>query len=574
MRIFFYSLAQAKTGTGKTLAFLVPVVQNILKDLEAAGSKRRPSARDTRALIISPTRELAEQIAAEAEKVTRGTGIVVQTAVGGTQKREKLRSIQRFGCHLLVGTPGRLKDVLSDQYTGIEVPHLKTFVLDEADRLLDEGFAPDIEDISNLLPDRTKVDRQTLMFSATVPQEVMSMVRRNMKPEFRVLKTVREDETPTHLKVPQKAVVLSGLENAMPAVFEIARNSWLQDQSEPGSEKPPFKAIVYFNSNCEVSLGYETFFQLRKLLRYRRIENPLDKMDFSELNSRLTQAKRTHNANRFREMKSGILFSSDVTARGMDFPNVTHVIQVGIPRDRPSYIHRLGRTGRANKSGEGWLLMHQLEMGNFRSKLRDLPIDRSDKSLTTADIDMTAEGLLEEPDTPEIIKMLREAMAKIPDYMKVDAHKSQLGSAATAFSDKRGMLEALDNLAVHGYGFETAPAISPMVLSKLGLDNRRQPRESRSFSSDRRGFNRPSRPQGGRGFDRGSSRGGGFDRRDDRGGFDRRDDRGGFDRGFKRNFDRDSDRKPSGFGRKSDGFGSGSRRDSFDFDNLARKGIV
>lgn len=127
------------------------------------------------------------------------------------------------------------------------------------------------------------------------------------------------------------------------------------------------------------------------------------------------------------------------------------------------------------------------------------------------------------------------------------------------------MLEALDNLAVHGYGFETAPAISPMVLSKLGLDNRRQPRESRSFSSDRRGFNRPSRPQGGRGFDRGSSRGGGFDRRDDR---------GGFDRGFKRNFDRDSDRKPSGFGRKSDGFGSGSRRDSFDFDNLARKGIV
>lgn len=565
-----YSLAQAKTGTGKTLAFLVPVVQNILKDLQATGSRRRPSAKDTRALIISPTRELAEQIAAEAEKVTRGTGIVVQTAVGGTQKREKLRNIQKFGCHLLVGTPGRLKDVLSDQYTGIEVPHLKTFVLDEADRLLDEGFAPEIEDISDLLPDRTKVDRQTLMFSATVPQEVMAMVRRNMKPDFRVLKTVREDETPTHLKVPQKAVVLSGLENAMPAVFEIARNYRLQNQPESGSERPPFKAIVYFNSNCEVSLGYETFFQLRKLLRYHRLENPLDKMDFSELNSRLTQARRTHNANRFREMKTGILFSSDVTARGMDFPNVTHVIQVGIPRDRPSYIHRLGRTGRADKSGEGWLLMHRQEMGNFRSKLRDLPIDRSDRSLATANIDMTAEGVLEDPDTPEVVKMLREAMSKIPDYMKVDAHKSQLGSAATAFSDKRGMLEALDNLAVHGYGFETAPAISPIVLSRLGLDNRRQPRESRSFS-DRRGFNRSPRSQGGRGFDRG-----GFSRDFGRSGsgFDRRDDRGGFERGFKRNFDRNFDRKPSGFGRKSDGFGSGSRRDSFDFDNLARKGIV
>lgn len=129
--MLLHSLAQAKTGTGKTLAFLVPVMQNILKDLESTGSKRRPTARDTRALIISPTRELAEQIAVEAEKVARGTGIVVQTAVGGTQKREKLRNIQRQGCHLLVGTPGRLKDILSDKFTGIEVPQLTTFVLDE-----------------------------------------------------------------------------------------------------------------------------------------------------------------------------------------------------------------------------------------------------------------------------------------------------------------------------------------------------------------------------------------------------------------------------------------------------------
>lgn len=553
--MLLHSLAQAKTGTGKTLAFLVPVMQNILKDLESTGSKRRPTARDTRALIISPTRELAEQIAVEAEKVARGTGIVVQTAVGGTQKREKLRNIQRQGCHLLVGTPGRLKDILSDKFTGIEVPQLTTFVLDEADRLLDEGFAPEIEEISDFLPDRTKVDRQTLMFSATVPREVMSMVRRNMKPSFRIVKTVREDEVPTHLKVPQKAVLLNGLENSLPAVYEIAKNAV---QSQP---EQPFKAIVYFNSNCEVSLAYESFFQLRKLLRYHRSENPLDRMDFSELNSRLTQGRRTYNANKFRQMKSGILFSSDVTARGMDFPNVTHVIQVGVPRDTPSYIHRLGRTGRANKSGEGWLLLHQLEMNTYRSKLGNLPIERADQALKTANIDMTAEGIQEDPETPEVIRIMRQGMTQVPNTMKLDAYKSQLGSAAASFSSKQGMLEALSDLSVHGYGLETPPELSPLLLSKLGLDKPRGMGSGRPRSFGDRGFDRSSRRQGGRDFDRGGR------------GFSRDYDRGNRGSGFGRSRD-DFDRKPRTFNRNSDGFGSKPNRDSFDYDNLLRKGIV
>lgn len=530
-------------------------MQNILKALESAGSKRRPTARDTRALIISPTRELAEQIAVEAEKVARGTGIVVQTAVGGTQKREKLRNIQRQGCHLLVGTPGRLKDILSDKFTGIEVPQLTTFVLDEADRLLDEGFAPEIEEISDLLPDRTKVDRQTLMFSATVPREVMSMVRRNMKPGFRIVKTVREDEVPTHLKVPQKAVLLNGLENSLPAVYEIAKNAV---QSQP---EQPFKAIVYFNSNCEVSLANEAFFQLRKLLRYHRSENPLDRMDFSELNSRLTQGRRTYNANKFRQMKSGILFSSDVTARGMDFPNVTHVIQVGVPRDTPSYIHRLGRTGRANKSGEGWLLLHQLEMNTYRSKLGNLPIQRADQALKTANIDMTAEGIEEDPDTPEVIRIMRQGMTQVPNTMKLDAYKSQLGSAAASFSSKQGMLEALSNLSVHGYGLETPPELSPLLLSKLGLDKPRGMGSGRPRSFGDRGFDRSSRRQGGRDFGRGGR------------GFSRDYDRGSRGSGFGRSRD-DFDRKPRTLNRNSDGFGSKFNRDSFDYDNLLRKGIV
>jgi ATP-dependent RNA helicase MSS116 len=121
-------IAQAKTGTGKTVAFLLPVLQNIINvDPDLAKSVRgrrgpRSTADDIRALIISPTRELAEQIADEAKKLVSGTGIIVQTAVGGTQKSMGLRAIQREGCHILVGTPGRLKDILSDPYTRVEAP--------------------------------------------------------------------------------------------------------------------------------------------------------------------------------------------------------------------------------------------------------------------------------------------------------------------------------------------------------------------------------------------------------------------------------------------------------------------
>src|SRR5436190_15115508 len=133
-------------------------MQKILKDrtLETRSrfGRTRSNAADIRALIISPTRELAEQIAVEAQKVAQKTGVIVQTAVGGTRKREGLLRIQREGCHILVGTPGRLIDIFSDPTSGVGAPKLNALVLDEADRLLDIGFAPDIEQLQSYLPDR------------------------------------------------------------------------------------------------------------------------------------------------------------------------------------------------------------------------------------------------------------------------------------------------------------------------------------------------------------------------------------------------------------------------------------
>ena len=254
------SLAQARTGTGKTLAFLIPVLQNIITvdpNLEKRRERFQALSMDIRAIIISPTRELAEQIAREAEKVTKNTGVVVQAAVGGNSKQAGLQKIRREGCHVLVGTPGRLNDLLSDPYSNVRAPNLSALVLDEADRLLDDGFAPEIRAIQNLLPQRHDTDRQTLLFSATVPREIMSIVRSTMKPNFKFVRTVQEGEQPTHEKVPQKLVFVRGMENFLPALVELCKR-------ETAREDLDFKALVYFNATAEVTLADATLRNLRQ----------------------------------------------------------------------------------------------------------------------------------------------------------------------------------------------------------------------------------------------------------------------------------------------------------------------
>ncbi|KAJ5226328.1 ATP-dependent RNA helicase [Penicillium chermesinum] len=468
-------LAHAKTGTGKTLAFLLPTVQNILNDPkiqeDISNSNRlrdrklRSSSADIRALIISPTRELAEQIAKEAEKVVYGTGLRVQTAVGGTAKREGLRRIQREGCHLLIGTPSRLKDILSDPYSGVTAPNLNTLIFDEADRLLDQGFADEISEIESLLPDPSKVDRQSLMFSATIPKEVINMVERTMKPDYQYVKTVRDDEVPTHMTVPQNLVYLRGYENALPAVFDLARQ--YQARQAADSNLRPFKAILYLNATLDVQLAYQAFRALpRQNFNGEPPQRPLGRLRMFDIHSRLSQAQRTWSSDSFRKAEEAILFSSDVTARGMDFPDVTHVIQLGIPRDRETYIHRLGRTARANKSGEGWLLIHRGEMDAFEEKLYDLPLNENTGAIPAATFDMTNAG---DGPVPEAVSSLKAAMELVPQNVKEDAYRAQLGASLSNFYSKKIGIKVLNNQAIHGWGMETPPTISHKTATSAGL---------------------------------------------------------------------------------------------------------
>lgn len=371
-----HSVAQARTGTGKTIGFLVPTIQKIIQNDPSLASRNRDrvDATNIRAIIISPTRELAEQISAEAQKLCRHTNVKVQTAVGGMNKAMMLRKTKFEGCHLLVGTPGRLLDLLSDEYSGIDAPNLEALVLDEADRMLDVGFEKELQQIVRLLPGRREKPRQTLLFSATIPKDVVQIARVYVDASnFQFVQTIKADEAPTHEKVPQHIVPVDGFEQLTPTILEII------EKAQNGEHGPdPVKAICFFNNTAVVKLMDETFQYLSRSLR--------SLPPTYAIHSGLDQRQRSRVAENFRRAESAILISSDVTARGMDFPNVTHVIQIGVPPTRDQYIHRLGRTGRANKSGQGWLVLRKDDISDARKTLPGLPIKRND-SLKCASFD-------------------------------------------------------------------------------------------------------------------------------------------------------------------------------------------
>lgn len=303
-----FSVAQAKTGTGKTLAFLLPLLQRMINDDPSLADRRAvgtAKASDIRGIILSPTRELAEQIAEEARRVCAHTGLVVQSAVGGTQKSQMLRQTQRKGCHLLVATPGRLNDILSDPRSGIDAPGLSALVLDEADRMLDAGFEAELNAILDNLPDPQQMTRQTLLVSATIPDNVIRLARSMVRADdFQFVQTIGANESLTHDRVPQRVVATNSWANLFPTLFELIDRE--VEAAEAVGDRP-FKAIVYFNTTAMV--------QLAGVFGQERRRSGAMKIPTIAINSKLTQGQREKAASMFKSLRSGVLFSSDVTAR-------------------------------------------------------------------------------------------------------------------------------------------------------------------------------------------------------------------------------------------------------------------
>jgi ATP-dependent RNA helicase MSS116 len=331
---------KAKTGGGKTLAFLIPVIERTLRE-NKTNSKRIST------LILSPTRELATQIGVECSNLLKFSSdcLISLTIFGGTKIEQNKKFLSNFinsksACNnlILISTPGRLLDLMRSFPLLLQLlTSLSSLILDEADRLLDMGFERDINEILQTLDKcRTNASqqRQTLLFSATLPNSIKPLLSRALRSSYEIIETKENNEIQTHLHVDQ-GVQIVPINSLLPYLKELL-DHFIQEFPST------YKIMVFF-----VTARYTQYFA--QLFTCSGL-NVLD------IHSRKSQSQRTATSNQFRTLQSGILFSSDVSARGLDFPNVTHVVSIGLT-EVEDYVHRIGRTGRAGKSGQGILVL-------------------------------------------------------------------------------------------------------------------------------------------------------------------------------------------------------------------------
>ena len=305
----------AQTGTGKTAAFTLPMMHRL--------TKGRARARMPRSLILCPTRELAAQVAENFETYGKDLKLNMALLIGGVSFKEQEQKLMR-GVDVLIATPGRLIDQFERGkilLTGVEV-----FTIDEADRMLDMGFIPDIEKICSLLPPR----RQTLLFSATMPKEIARLAKTFQKDPVRIEVT---RDTKTAETITQHVVKL-------PRGDDKAKRTALRRVIESRDVK---NGIVFCNRKREVDV----------------VAKSLSKHGFSAapIHGDLPQSARTDTLNKFRDGELQLLVASDVAARGLDIPDVGQVFNFAPPPKDEDYVHRIGRTGRAGREGESFTLV-------------------------------------------------------------------------------------------------------------------------------------------------------------------------------------------------------------------------
>ncbi|EWC46044.1 hypothetical protein DRE_04618 [Drechslerella stenobrocha 248] len=460
-------IARAKTGTGKTLAFLVPAISRILdKNVRNAQHPEmvngKKSFADVRILVISPTRELADQIAKDAIRLTQGTGLQVGLMVGGVGKMYSLRDYHQRGCHILVGTPGRLNDVLQDPTSGVVMNNLETLIFDEADSLMSMGFEREINAIQGQLPRA----RQTLMFSATMPDSVRELISKNMRSGFKFINTIDPKEAETHTKVPQHLVSCDSYENVFPTIFELLD----RENSAAKANGESFKAMVFFKTARHAELAALLFRQVRLP---DRTDHPLYPLDLIQIHSRLTQHRRTEAANAFRQAENAILFSSDVTARGMDFPNVTHVIQVGSPPNREQYIHRVGRTARGKNidtgKGVGYLVVSSLDAQHTLDSLRGIQLRTEvGRELVSPTANLSdLDGI--NPKAADFARAIVQACSRLDTSLTRNAYQSMFGAYMADGIKPHRLVEDMYKMTKYNFGWDQPPMMSRYLAAKMAI---------------------------------------------------------------------------------------------------------
>ncbi len=302
-------LVSAQTGSGKTVAFGLAMAATLLGDTE-----RFERAAEPLALIIAPTRELAMQVQRELVWLYAETGAKIVTCVGGMDVRAEGRQLG-YGAHIVVGTPGRLRDHIERKR--LDLTQLKAIVLDEADEMLDLGFREDLEFILETTP----AERQTLLFSATMPRDIEQMAKRYQRDAVRI-ETIRRNEQHADIEYRAIKVAPNDVENAIVNVLRYYE---------------PRASLVFCSTRESV-----------KRTHARLVERGFAAV---ALSGELTQSERTQALVAVRDGRARVLVATDVAARGLDLPDLALVIHGELPNDRETLLHRSGRTGRAGKKG-------------------------------------------------------------------------------------------------------------------------------------------------------------------------------------------------------------------------------
>ncbi|MDA9231260.1 DEAD/DEAH box helicase [Rickettsiales bacterium] len=333
-------LGIAQTGTGKTAAFALPILHNLTKSSNSVRSN------GVRSLILTPTRELASQIADNIERYSQNLGLRHKVIFGGVNIKGQIRDMKR-GFDILIATPGRLLDLMNQGQ--VRYSQLEIFVLDEADRMLDMGFIHDIKKIIAKLPTK----RQTLFFSATMPKVILSLANSILE---NPVKVEVAPESSTVEKIDQK-VNLVHKSNKLPLLKDILVHKDLKS------------ALVFSKTKHGAN----------KIVKY------LDEKSISSaaIHGNKAQNVRERALDNFRKGKIKVLVATDIAARGIDVPDITHVVNFDIPQDPESYVHRIGRTARAGKSGVAISFCDQSERQLLKSIEKvikmQIPIDESHK---------------------------------------------------------------------------------------------------------------------------------------------------------------------------------------------------
>ena len=343
-------IGQARTGTGKTLAFGIPLLQRIVVPGERDYAQlAKPGA--PQALVVTPTRELASQVSSDLGTASTRRHARVITVYGGVGYQDQLNAL-RDGVEVVVGTPGRLIDLL--ERGDLDLAHVKVLVLDEADKMLDLGFLPDVERILTQTPEL----RQTMLFSATMPAAIVSLARRHMRHPVNI-----------RAESPGETTIVPATAQFVYQVHEL--------------DKPEIVArILQAENRSRVMIFCRT-----KRSAQRLSDDLVDRgFKAASIHGDLNQFAREKALRRFREGRIDVLVATDVAARGLDVEGVTHVINYECPEDDQVYVHRIGRTGRAGASGVAITFVDWVDLTRWKviNNILGLPFEEPQETYSTS----------------------------------------------------------------------------------------------------------------------------------------------------------------------------------------------